>query len=163
MGARFTVPAVRRLLAGTASFGLAASGVMAVGVPWVRVPAAAAQPPTTHSAATQPATTQPAAEPSGTVTMHQLSPEESVPAPVPRSASELAPVNRASDRWTVEPGQCFWSVAESVLTEHLGRAPTDAEIVPYWLRLIEANRSELAHRENPDLVFPGQVFVVPAP
>jgi len=44
-----------------------------------------------------------------------------------------------------------------------GALPTDAEIVPYWRRLIEANRSELAHRDNPDLIFPAQVFVVPAP
>jgi nucleoid-associated protein YgaU len=63
----------------------------------------------------------------------------------------------------VKPGECFWSIAEDVLTRHLGHVPTDAEIVPYWRRLIEANRTELAHHDNPDLIFPAQVFVLPAP
>jgi nucleoid-associated protein YgaU len=67
------------------------------------------------------------------------------------------------DRWTVRPGECFWTTAESVLTQAWGRAPTDAEIVPYWNRLIEANRASLAHTDNPDLIFPAQVFEIPAP
>ncbi|MDQ2826434.1 MAG: hypothetical protein M3Y04_05685, partial [Actinomycetota bacterium] len=71
--------------------------------------------------------------------------------------------DRSADRWTVAPGQCFWSIAESVLSTHLGRSPTDAEIVPYWERLIDANRAELAHWDNADLIFPGQVFAVPSP
>lgn len=65
--------------------------------------------------------------------------------------------------WTVKPGQCFWSIAEDVLRTARGRAVTDAEIVPYWHTLIEKNRSRLADRSNPDLIFPGQVFAVPAP
>jgi len=69
----------------------------------------------------------------------------------------------ASTQWTVRPGECFWSIAERVLTAHTGQAPTDAEIVPYWHRLIDANRAELVQRENPDLILPGQVFTVPNP
>jgi nucleoid-associated protein YgaU len=63
----------------------------------------------------------------------------------------------------VRPGECFWSIAERVLTDNWGRAPTDAEIVPYWRRLIDANRLELVQPDNPDLILPGQVFAVPAP
>ena len=61
------------------------------------------------------------------------------------------------------PGDCFWTIADDVLHRAWGRAPTDAEIVPYWHRLIEANRAELADPGNADLIFPGQVFTVPTP
>ncbi|HEX2048117.1 MAG TPA: LysM peptidoglycan-binding domain-containing protein [Acidimicrobiales bacterium] len=143
---RVTVGPVRRLLAGGVSAGLAASGV-AVAAPALRSPVAAA----TRQASTD--------TPPSTVTMHSLAPSETVPA----APEVVTPARTNDDRWTVKPGECFWSIAESVLTERWGRAPTDAEIVPYWLRLIDANRLELGHRDDPDLVFPGQVFVVPAP
>ncbi len=42
-----------------------------------------------------------------------------------------------------------------------GALPSDAEVVPYWLSLIQANRSTLADEGNPDLVYPGQVFTLP--
>jgi len=61
------------------------------------------------------------------------------------------------------PGECFWSIAEDVLAAAWGRAPSDAEIVPYWRVLIEANRATLADTANEDLIFPGQVFTVPPP
>ena len=147
---RFTIAPVRRMLAGSVSLGLAASGVLAVAAPALRTPVAAATQ--------QPA---PEATPS-TVTMHRLSPSETLP-PLPPAVEPPVTPATATDRWTVKPGQCFWSIAESVLAERWGRAPTDAEIVPYWQRLIDANRHQLAHRDDPDLVFPGQVFVVPAP
>jgi hypothetical protein len=150
---RFTIGPVRRMLAGSVSLGLAASGVVAVAAPALRLPAAVAQTSTTSTTVVPPAT----------VTMHLLGPAEPVtatPAPLVTPVSQPAP---APDRWTVKPGECFWTIAEDVLATHLGRVPTDAEIIPYWRRLIEANRSELAHRDNPDLIFPAQVFVVPAP
>ena len=53
-------------------------------------------------------------------------------------------------------------MAEHVLRDALHREPTDAEVVPYWRELIAANRDRLRDRDNPDLVFPGQVFVLPA-
>ena len=146
---RFTIPAVRRLLTGSVSLGLAASGLIAVAAPALRTPVAAASRQATTEA------------PPSTVTMHRLGPSEPLPA-TPVVAPQVTPA-ATTDRWTVKPGECFWSIAESVLTERAGAAPTDAEVVPYWRRLIDANRHELAQRENPDLVFPGQVFVVPAP
>jgi nucleoid-associated protein YgaU len=33
----------------------------------------------------------------------------------------------------------------------------------YWTTLISANRTRLAHGDDPDLVFPGQIFELPAP
>jgi nucleoid-associated protein YgaU len=41
--------------------------------------------------------------------------------------------------------------------------PSDAEVDDYWTRLIAANRDRLAHGDDPDLVFPGQVFDLPPP
>jgi hypothetical protein len=150
---RVTVAPVRRMLAGGVSLGLAASGVVAVAAPALRAPVAAAQTSTTSTSTT--------ILPPATVTMHRLGPAEpSRPAPAPVVTPATA---QAPDRWTVKPGECFWSIAEEVLTARLGRSPTDAEIVPYWQRLIEANRHELAQRDNADLIFPAQVFVIPAP
>ena len=151
---RFTVAPVRRMLAGTVSLGLAASGVIAVAAPAARLAVAYAQP----------AATAPVVGPAGTVTMHQLSPAEVVPAPAAGTPVDVTPAGTGpGDRWTVQPGQCFWSIAESILTEHLGRTATDAEVVPYWKRLIEANRSALVHPADPDLIYPAQVFRVPPP
>lgn len=69
----------------------------------------------------------------------------------------------APTMWTVEPGQHFWSIAESVLATAWGRPPTDRELAPYWRALVEANRDRLVHVNNADLIFPAQTFVVPAP
>ena len=150
---RFTIGPVRRLLAGSVSLGLAASGAVAVAVPALRLPAAVAQTSTTSTTTVPPAT----------VTMHRLGPAEPVAvSPVPHVSQASTP-GPAPDRWTVKPGECFWTIAEDVLARHLGHSPTDAEIVPYWQRLIEANRTELAHHDNPDLIFPSQSFVIPAP
>jgi nucleoid-associated protein YgaU len=41
--------------------------------------------------------------------------------------------------------------------------PSDAEVDDYWTRLIAVNRVRFAHGGDPDLVFPGQVFELPAP
>jgi nucleoid-associated protein YgaU len=41
--------------------------------------------------------------------------------------------------------------------------PSDAEVDDYWTGLIAVNRSRLAHLDDPDLVFPGQVFELPVP
>ena len=150
---RLTIGPVRRMLAGSVSLGLAASGMVAVAAPAVRLPAAVAQTSTTSTTVVPPAT----------ITMHRLGPAEPLAvSPVPQ-VSQISTPAPAPDRWAVKPGECFWTIADDVLAKHLGRAPTDAEIVPYWRRLIEANRSELAHRDNPDLILPGQAFVVPAP
>jgi hypothetical protein len=45
--------------------------------------------------------------------------------------------------------------------QHIGRAPTDGEVVRYWTELIEANRSRLVHPTVPDLIYAGQSFVLP--
>jgi nucleoid-associated protein YgaU len=148
---RFTIGPVRRLLAGSLTFGVASSGLLVVAAPALRAPAAAQSATTSTTTTTAPSATAP-------VTMHRLDPAEVPPTP------SVAPASRIeAGRWTVRPGECFWSKAEAVLGERLGRAPTDAEIVPYWRRLIDANRGELVSRADPDLILPGQVFTMPSP
>ena len=145
---RVTIGPVRRMLAGTMSLGLAASGVVAVAAPALRSPVAAATQTSTSSTSVPPTT----AFPPATVTMHRLGPvavsQPSAVTPQPDVAKTATGV------WSVKPGECFWSIAESVLTERLSRSPNDAEIVPYWQRLIDANRHELVQRDNPDLILP---------
>jgi len=85
-------------------------------------------------------------------------------APVLRLLDDPEPtpvVDAAPPTWTVQPGDHLWSIAERTLTTRLGRAPSDAEVVPFWHALIETNRDRLADRDNPDLVFAGQTFVLP--
>lgn len=66
--------------------------------------------------------------------------------------------------WTVRPGDNFWAMAETTLRRAWGRPADDAEVDHYWTGLVAANRDRLAHPELPDLIFPGQVFVMlPAP
>jgi nucleoid-associated protein YgaU len=160
---RLTIPPLRRMLAGTLTMALVASGpgALALGAPAARTRLAAAgqpAPTTTTTAGAGAATT---GDPPPTATMHFLPPEAAVQPPAPAASTSPAAVAAPPDRWTVEPGQCFWSIAEAVLSRAWGRPPTDAEIVPYWRRLIDANRGSLAHPRDADLIYPGQVFDVP--
>ena len=52
-------------------------------------------------------------------------------------------------------------MAEHILTRAWGRPPTDPEIVPSWVVLIDANRPLLVEPSNPDLILPGQLFTLP--
>lgn len=153
---RMTVPAVRRMLVATASVSLASGlgpALVVVGRTPVAVAAATEAP---SSSSTTDGRTDP------TLTMRLLPAESPVPAAVAPAPAVAAPAPQASHTtWTVVPGECFWSIAEDVLARAWGRSPTDAEIVPYWRVLIEANRDRLADRANEDLIFPGQVFTVP--
>ncbi|HEX7276617.1 MAG TPA: hypothetical protein VF244_04520, partial [Acidimicrobiales bacterium] len=143
---RLTVAPVRHLLAGSLTVTLAAIGPVGV------VAAAAQTPSTTSTTSTSvPSTT------ADTVIMVRL-PPAGTETDSPPKAAEPTP---APDRYTVVPGDCFWTIADDLLHRSWGRPPTDAEIVPYWQRLIEANRAELADPGNADLIFPGQVFTVP--
>ena len=65
--------------------------------------------------------------------------------------------------YTVKAGDSFWSIAEVAITAHLGRPPSLAEVGSYWRRLMSANGDRLVHTGVPDLIFPGQTFVLPEP
>ena len=57
----------------------------------------------------------------------------------------------------VRPGDHLWGIAEHAMATALGRAPTDAEVDPFWRQVIAANPDLV----DPDLIFPGQLVVVP--
>jgi nucleoid-associated protein YgaU len=157
---RLTVPALRRLLVATAGVTLA-SGV----TPTLSAYAGPAPPAVVAAAQATSTTVATTTGPSPpTLTMRLLPPVDVAPAP-PATVDIPAGLlgEPAGTFWTVRPGECFWSIAEDVLTRAWGRTVTDAEIVPYWRTLIEQNRPSLADRSNEHLIFPGQVFSVPAP
>lgn len=85
-----------------------------------------------------------------TATLRVLGDDEPVPAP-----------KADDDEVTVAVGDSLWSIAVNVLTERVGAPPTDRQVIPYWRRLIEANRTRLVDPTNADLIFPGQVFTLP--
>jgi len=176
---RFTAAPIRRFLAGSITLtlaGLGPTGMLAAAAQPAPTTTATTSPssstsgpalastlaststtstPTTTTTSTSTSTTAGPTSPD-TITMRRLPPPG---APPEQTATQ--PAVPSAEHWTVQPGDCFWTIADDLLGRAWGRAPTDAEIVPYWLRLIEANRSELADPDNPHLIFPGQVFSVP--
>lgn len=62
----------------------------------------------------------------------------------------------------VAPGDSFWTIAEGAATERVGRVPTVAEITAVWAPFVAANADRLVEPGNPDLIFAGQVLVLPA-
>lgn len=111
-------------------------------------PPTAATPPTT---AATPPTAAPAA-----ATSHAATTPSTPDAAVAPTAPGALPL-----LWVIEPGDHLWSIAETTLTDRLGRAPSDAEIAPYWSAIIELNRDSFVDRDNPDLVHVGQVIELP--
>ena len=95
---------------------------------------------------------------------------EHVDAPVLRRVEEpardldlpapAAPAVARRDAVTVEAGDHLWKLAEEELAARLARAPTDAEVIPYWRALIDANRHVVG--ANPNLVLPGQQIDLPS-
>jgi hypothetical protein len=126
---------------------------------------------------TAPPTT--AAEPAGTTTVPPTplpAADPIAPTTAPTSLAPVPPPPRApapanpddepglfDDTWTVGPGDTFWSIAEEALTDRRGSFPTQDQTVRYWQQLIDANRSQLAAPDNPDLLLPGQSLLLPPP
>jgi hypothetical protein len=132
-----TLPAVRRAVQAGLGVGLAGLAVVPVGSG-----IALASP-------SAPATAE----------VHGLSPDDA--APVLQEVG--GPVPTEARTWTVAGGEHLWSISGRVLSAAWGRAPTDDEIAPFWHRVVEGNRDRLADPGNPDLIFPGQVLLVPDP
>ena len=109
-----------------------------------------------------PPTAQTPPRPVDTVTMHLLDAEPSTPAPPtpapqPSSTAALAP----PDVWTVAPGDSFWSIAADTMRDARGDEVDDADVVSYWATLVTENADILVAPSNPDLLFAGQVVVLP--
>lgn len=74
------------------------------------------------------------------------------PLPVPDSGARTRPEPGAAYR--VRPGDSLWAIACRALGE-----PEQAQVDRYWRAIYRANRGHIG--EDPDLIFPGQVFVLP--
>lgn len=109
--------------------------------------------PTSTSTTSTPTTAAPAPAPAP-------APATTAPAAVPVPVV-VAPM--VDDEVSVEVGDSFWSLAVDALVDVRGSQPSDGEVVEYWQRLIEANRGRLVDPANPDLLFPGQTLLLPAP
>jgi hypothetical protein len=76
--------------------------------------------------------------------------------------------SRAQDKtqlttWTVVPGGRFWRIAAETLAESMAVDPRKRQVAAYWLALIEAKPGRLVVANNPDLLYPSQVLVLPPP
>jgi DNA-binding SARP family transcriptional activator len=66
--------------------------------------------------------------------------------------------------WRVAPGDHFWNMAETVLTEGWGRQPTEEEVRHYWLDIVAHNRGHLISPGNdPDVIYVDQSFEILIP
>ena len=158
-----TVPSVRRLL--NRAIGLSMAATALSGGTALAASGQAPSPPAAEAMTRLP--DAPATSPP--VTMRRLPgpPGGSSTGAMERLADEGGPrmdtSPTAQPTWTVRPGDHFWSVAERTLAAAWNRAPSDAETGPYWRDLVAANRPVLKDRDNPDLLFPGQLLTVPPP
>jgi hypothetical protein len=134
------VPAVRRSLSGVLGVGIG----LTVGMPSTSV----------HATASPTVT---ASEPEGIATMQT----------VDDGPDELPPVStdtlgHAPDRqWVIRSGDHLWGLAEATLTNDLGRLPTDLEVAGLVRAVVDLNGPAFVVPGHPDLVYPGQVFVLP--
>lgn len=120
---------------------------------------APARPATDNPATDNPATATPTAAATPPTTGASTPP---APAPTPQPpATHLQP--SADHTWVVRPGDDLWSIAETVVSTTTGGGATTAEVARYWKRLITVNRSRLPHPSDPDLIFPGDMLVLPPP
>ena len=124
-----------------------------------------------------PSSASPASPPIPDVTERQAAParepeaapSSSAPPRPPASATPTPPPPRVDPerrshetaarerRVEVRKGDCLWTIAADVL----GRAASDADIDGYWRTIYAANRDVVG--TDPDLIFPGQVLVLPDP
>jgi hypothetical protein len=183
--ARATPAVVRRVVSGGGGLGLAAGALLgalpsagAASTALAPRPAAATVvriphdpgPPTatmTRSARDTPTavmTRSPTEDATNSSAVMARLPADDAP-PAPRAppapaAADTAHATTPRSSWTVEAGDSFWSIAAETLAP-AGGEPNDRQVIAYWRRLVEANRSRLIDPGNPDLLVPGQRLVLP--
>jgi nucleoid-associated protein YgaU len=82
----------------------------------------------------------------------------------PAAAPDYLPIATGTDTPTtvvVEKGDHLWSITATHLEASTGVEPNASEITPVWVEVIAANRDRL-RSGDPDLIFPGEIVVLPA-
>jgi hypothetical protein len=92
-------------------------------------------------------------------TLIRVGPAPTAPTAAPPRASPTT--SAAATVWQVRPGDHFWSIAERTVAGHGGDSTDDAVVARYWRVLVEANRDRLVVADDPDLIVPGQLLVMP--
>lgn len=85
-------------------------------------------------------------------------PAASPRAPAPAPSRAAAPEREV----VVRPGDSFWRLAHRYEADRLGRAPSEGEVGARWQELVAMNRHRLVVPDDADLLFPGQVLLLPA-
>ena len=83
-------------------------------------------------------------------------------ASLPTTPEPSSVADNTSGEVVVERGDHFWAIAETALEQAWGRQPTSAETSTYWRQVIDANHHRLRPPHDPNLIYPGQVFQLPA-
>ena len=85
----------------------------------------------------------------------------------PKRRTQLSPTagirSGSTGTWTVHPGDDLWSIAATTLTRAWSRIPTDREVAPYWLHVVQVNRPSLPNPRDANLLLPGDRVLIPAP
>ena len=92
---------------------------------------------------------------------HLRSPDEPVDGPVVETEAAPALDSTATHVHKVVRGDHLWSIACQHLEAVSGRTNlSEHEIAPYWVQVIEANRSNI-RSGDPDFIYPGERIVLP--
>lgn len=185
-----SVPVVRRVLQASLGVGLASAVVVSSTVAVSSTPggptmAAAAGQSVHDGPAMRPLDPAPAPSPSMTPLdrsadsgtggtslappgMRPLPADPTAPAPppdadrpAPATPGAEGPTAEDDDLVTVVEGEHLWAIAERHVRTLRGPDVGDTEVADYWRQLVEANRGRLVDPDDPDLVLPGQRFVLP--
>jgi hypothetical protein len=132
----------------------------AAGPPVLRSEPGAARPDAT--APTDPRSPAPVVPPTtGTDTIGPAGSSPPPPSAPTSTSTSTGELDLPARTHTITPGDHLWGVAEAVLEASWGDDPSPAATAAYLEALIDRNRSVLAVPDDPDLVFPGQVFALP--
>ncbi len=116
-------------------------------------PVARSQPAASESVPSEPVPSEPAVSDVDPVAPSGV--DEAAPA----SALEAPGAEGRTVR--VAAGDHLWGLAEADLEAHLAGPATEAQVLAHWERLVEANRDRLDVPNNPDMIRPGQLMLLP--
>lgn len=147
----WTFPPLRTTWGRMAGLGLSATAVLTAPVP----PSTAASLPD----ATMKVVEASPPGPPGSATIQVV---DGRAAPTAEATTTVEPradtiIEATAEQHEVRAGDHLWAIAETRISDHLGRPATDAEVGDYWRRLIGANPQVV----DPDLIHPGQLITVP--